>query len=116
MISCRFWAAVLLAWGVPCTLFFVFRASAGDVPQVAGEASRFDGPAELPRVHVKSRMSDTPAPGHTRLVREGDRLQQVIDSANCGDTLQLQAGATFRGQYNFPEKPCDDGHWIVVRT
>jgi hypothetical protein len=76
----------------------------------------FDGPAELPRVHVQSALADTPAPGRTRIVKEGDNLQAAIDDAKCGDTLKLQAGATFRGVYRLPQKPCDDSHWIIIRT
>ena len=35
-------------------------------------SARFDGPAELPRIYMKSALADTPAPGQVRLVREGD--------------------------------------------
>lgn len=79
-------------------------------------SDRFDGPAELPRVLVKSSLADTPAPGRTRPVREGSDLQKAIDSAACGDTLALQAGSVFQGVFRFPDKACDDSHWIVVRT
>jgi hypothetical protein len=77
---------------------------------------RFDGPAELPRVYVRSNLSDTPAPGQLRLVRENENLQDAINEAKCGDTLTLQAGATFSGLFRFPNKPCDDSHWIIVRS
>jgi hypothetical protein len=43
-------------------------------------------------------------------------LQSALTSANCGDTIQLQAGATFTGIFTFPAKSCDDNHWIIVRT
>lgn len=77
----------------------------------------FDGPAELPRVHVNSKLSDTPAPGSTISVSATGDLQGALDAANCGDTIELQAGATFDGGHvTFPAKSCDDGHWIVVRT
>jgi len=77
----------------------------------------FDGPAELPRVHLKSKLSDTPAPGSTISVSATGDLQSALDSANCGDTIELQAGATFDGGHvTFPAKSCDDGHWIIVRT
>lgn len=76
----------------------------------------FDGPAELPRVLVKSSVADTPAPGHILMVKQGDNLQQAINNASCGDTLKLQAGAVFQGLVQVPAKPCDDGHWIVLRT
>src|SRR5207253_11372537 len=81
-----------------------------------GESAQFDGPAELPRVYVRSALSDTPVPGKQVAVREGDDLQAAINNANCGDKLELQAGSVFTGVFRFPEKPCDDSHWIVVRT
>jgi hypothetical protein len=79
-------------------------------------AQNFDGPAELPRVTVPSAMSDTPAPGAVIKVNAGDNLQSALNAANCGDTIQLQEGATFTGRFTFPAKSCDDNHWIIVRT
>ena len=76
----------------------------------------FDGPAELPRVTVASSMADTPAPGPIVPVNAGADLQAALNNANCGDTLELQAGATFTGNFTVPAKSCDDGHWIIVRT
>lgn len=76
----------------------------------------FDGPAELPRVLIKSSVADTPAPGRIRMVKQGDNLQDAINDASCGDTLKLQAGAVFQGLIQVPAKSCDDGHWIVLRT
>src|SRR5262249_41739623 len=80
------------------------------------QQAQFDGPAELPRVYVRSAMADTPAPGNTIAVRAGDNLQQAINKAECGDTIQLQAGEVFTGAFHFPQKACDDAHWVVVRT
>jgi hypothetical protein len=80
------------------------------------DATHFDGPAELPRVYVKSSLADTPASGPVREVKAGDDLQGAIDRAKCGDTLNLQAGATFNGKFHFPQKPCDDAHWIILRS
>jgi len=85
-------------------------------PSEARLASRFDGPAELPRVYVRSSLTDTPAAGRIRLVGASDNLQNALDAAKCGDTVKLQAGATFSGKFYLPKKPCDDAHWIIIRT
>jgi len=99
-----------------CVLFF--SSCVVDLVAASGPTSldRFDGPAELPRVLVKSSLADTPAPGHVRLVQPSHNLQKAIDAAECGDTLKLQPGAVFQGLFRFPNKSCDDAHWIVLRT
>src|SRR6202020_3233568 len=79
-------------------------------------AQNYDGPAELPRVTVPSAMSDTPAPGAVISLNAGDNLQSALNSATCGDTIQLQEGATFTGRFIFPANNCDENHWIIVRT
>ncbi len=76
----------------------------------------FDGPAELPRVTVPSAMSDTPAPGALISLNSGGDLQAAMNNAHCGDTIQLQAGATFSGKFTVPAKSCDINHWIIIRT
>jgi hypothetical protein len=88
---------------------------------VAQEASpdgrgKLDGPAELPRVYLKTSLADTPAPGKTHAVQAGKDLQAAFDNASCGDTLKLEAGATFTGRFRLVNKHCDDGHWIIIRT
>jgi hypothetical protein len=88
-------------------------ASSSQPPAPAGS---FDGPAELPRVYVKSALSETPTPGKVLMVKEGDDLQAALDGASCGDTITLQAGASFPGRFHLPSKPCDDAHWIVIRS
>src|SRR5580704_2872463 len=76
----------------------------------------FDGPAQLPLVYVQSSLADTPAPGSTVLVSAGGNLQSALDAAECGQTIALQAGATFSGQYTVPAIVCDDAHWIMIRA
>lgn len=78
--------------------------------------SGFDGPAELPRVYLQSALADTPAPGTVIHVPAGGNLRDALNAASCGDTIQLQAGATYTGLTIFPAKACDDQHWIIVRT
>ena len=80
------------------------------------EAAGTDGPAELPRVFMKSSLADTPAPGASHQVKTAAQLKAALSSAKCGDTIALQAGETFNGVFVLPAKSCDDNHWIVVRT
>lgn len=100
-----------------CLLPFALAASQAQQPgpDAAGTGT-FDGPAELPRVYVKSTLADTPAPGRKIIVKEGDNLQNALNRTECGDTVELQAGATFGGIFRFPARKCDDAHWIIVRT
>ncbi len=84
-------------------------------PASAG-GGNFDGPAELPRVTVQSAMSNTPAPGSIIAVNAGDDPQAALKNAQCGDVIELQAGATFTGPFVVPAKNCDPNHWIIVRT
>ncbi|HZW95573.1 MAG TPA: Ig domain-containing protein [Candidatus Eremiobacteraceae bacterium] len=107
--SFPFTAKVIDASGSSATAAFVLTVS----PALA---NRFDGPAELPLIYIQTAMSNTPAPGSTITVNSGGNLQSALNSASCGDTIQLQAGATFSGVFTFPALNCDDNHWIIVRT
>jgi hypothetical protein len=78
--------------------------------------AKHDGPAELPRVYMKTSLADTPAPGKTVYLKAGEDLQRALDKAGCGDTLRLQEGTIFRGRFMLPAKNCDNAHWIVIRT
>ena len=83
------------------------------VPNANG---KFDGPAELPRIYMQTDLASTPANGKTWSVVDASSLQSALNSAACGDTISLKAGATFSGTWSFPGKGCDDQHWIIVRT
>lgn len=52
--------------------------------------------------------------GQTIRVREGDDLQDAIDVAQPGDTIVLDAGATFKGPFTLPKKTGTG--WITIRT
>jgi hypothetical protein len=95
---------------------FLLRDAKTDRTSTPSNAGNFDGPAELPREHVKSSLIDTPANGKTWTVRSGESIEKTLSDASCGDIIQLQAGATFSGKVVFPSKNCDDSHWIIVRT
>jgi hypothetical protein len=79
-------------------------------------ATGFDGPARLPIATVATSTADTPASGSVITVDAGGNLQAALNSAQCGDTIKLQAGATFTGTFRFPALNCDSQHWIIVRT
>jgi hypothetical protein len=104
----------------PSTRVVVFLVSLGSCilgwAQAGSDPNRFDGPAELPRQYVKSALSETPAPGKSVLVKNAAELGAAIEKAACGDTIRLQAGNEFAGNFKFPAKACDDAHWIVLRT
>ena len=71
----------------------------------------------LPRV-----LLDTTFPaggGKTITVNENDNLQAALNAAQPGDTVVLQAGATFTapsGGFVLPTKADANGQWIVVRS
>jgi hypothetical protein len=103
-------------------VFWIFAAAAepatsGQTPDArdSKQSGNFDGPAELPRIRMATSMRNTPAPGKIMRVRAGEDPSETLAKASCGDTIELQAGATF-GRLVLPAKKCDDSHWIVIRT
>jgi len=92
---------------------FSLPVSAPPPPPTSGSS---DGPAQLPVTYMQTAMANTPAPGATTLVSAGGNLQTALNNANCGDTIELAAGATFSGNFTLPAKPCDNQHWIIIRT
>jgi len=96
--------------------FILLVAQFNSAQATSQTSSRFDGPAELPRIYIKSSFADTPTPGKVWKLKEGDSVQQALKSAACGDTIELQSGSTFDGSFDLPSKSCDDAHWIVLRT
>ena len=74
-----------------------------------------DGIAELPKACYYTGLDGTPSPGKQIRVSVKSDLAAAIDSAKCGDTLLLPAGASFDATV-LPSKKCDDQHYITVRT
>jgi len=54
-----------------------------------------------------------PTGGTTYYVHQGDNLQTVINNANLGDVIVLDAGATFTGNFTLPNKT-SGGSWIYI--
>jgi hypothetical protein len=52
----------------------------------------------------------------THAVRTGDDLQAILNQANPGDTVLLEAGATFTGNFVLPKKNSTDQSWITIRS
>jgi len=114
--------SVALCLGALPLILIALVTAGSAVPALAAQGKKqkpgtqYDGPAQLPIATVPSAMSDTPAPGSILTVNAGDDLQQAFNSAHCGDIVELQAGATFSGQFKVPAKNCDVNHWIIIRT
>ena len=65
---------------------------------------------------MRSSLADTPAKGRIRHIKEDGDLQKALNDAACGETVELQAGGTYRGLFKVPAKKCDDSHWIIIRS
>ncbi len=66
---------------------------------------------ELPRTQVVIPPESTQA---TVTLKTGDDLQAAINAAKLGDTIMLQAGSTFTGNFLLPYKKGAD--WITIRS
>jgi hypothetical protein len=83
----------------------------GDIPKFGDK----DGPAQLPTSCYYTGMDGTPSSGKQIHVAAGSDFYSAVDSAQCGDTLLLAAGASFLIK-ELPAKKCDDRHYITIRT
>jgi hypothetical protein len=84
----------------------------GDVANFGGS----DGPATLPQRCINTALVNTPSTGKSTLVPAGGNPNTALSNASCGDTILLQAGASFQGPVVLPAKNCDANHWITLRT
>ncbi len=103
------------AFSVKVTDAKKLTATAG-FSMTVSQNSGYDGPAQLPLVTIPVTMADSPAPGSVIEVKEGEDFQAALNEVHCGQTIQLQAGATFSGYFNVQAKNCDADHWIIIRT
>src|SRR6266480_3766393 len=75
----------------------------------SGEAAQLP---TLPQAFIDSTYS--PPSGNTIVVNAGGNLQTAINNALPGDTIVLQAGATFTGPFMLPNKV--GSAWIHIRS
>jgi hypothetical protein len=68
---------------------------------------------ELPRVFVDTTYAP-PTRGRIIAVPAGGDLQAALDASRPGDVIELEAGATFTGNFVLPRKT--GTHWIHVRS
>lgn len=61
-----------------------------------------------------ARGAATEVSGNTITVRQGGDFQAALERAKPGDTIVLQAGASFVGNFNLPSKA--SGEFITIRT
>ena len=109
----------------PCSVGFIVliallhsqsSMAAGSAPNIAenaycgkGDAAKFgekDGPAQLPQSCYYTAIDGTPSPGKQIRVSAKSDLHEAVDSAKCGDTLLLAAGASYEIK-ELPAKKCD---------
>ena len=67
----------------------------------------------LPQKYIDTTYA-SPA-GNTITVNAGGDFQAALNNANLGDTIVLQAGATFTGPFTLPNKTSGSG-WIYIRS
>ncbi|HYP02125.1 MAG TPA: hypothetical protein VER76_18180, partial [Pyrinomonadaceae bacterium] len=65
---------------------------------------------------VRPRRVAPASSGNTTTIRAGGNLQQALDRAQPGDTLLLEAGASFTGSFTLPYKTSTNADWITIRT
>lgn len=70
---------------------------------------------ELPRVYVETTYP-TSMTGTEKYVTETCDLQCTINEAQPGDTIMLQPGATYTGNFNLPYKANPSNAWIIIRS
>ncbi len=59
-------------------------------------------------------MTSAEGKGSLIIVKAGGNFQAALDRAKSGDTIQLQAGATFKGAFKLPKKAGEE--FITIRT
>src|SRR5271170_2676215 len=84
---------------------------------LAGVTHAFAQPPtpELPRVYVDTHWAP-PAGGKTWRVHTADEFQRALDGSAPGDTIALDAGATYGGSFTASAKTNPEHKWIYVES
>jgi hypothetical protein len=92
------------------------KSSSTDSVAVSSDDSRTE--PQLPAVYIDT--SYTRPTGRTIQVSGGEagqrEFQAALNSANPGDTIALEAGAEFVGNFTLPAKAAAAKNWITIRT
>jgi len=72
-------------------------------------------PPALPQVLLQTSVASTPVTGETIRVAAGGDFQAALASADPGDEIVLEAGATYTGNFVLPAKR-GSGEWITIRS
>jgi PKD repeat protein len=75
-----------------------------------------DGPADMPIKCMNTSLANTPSPGAVITLGAGGNLQAAYNALQCGQTLSLAHGVTWKGPVQFAPKNCDDQHWIWITS
>ena len=94
-----------IVFGVTTLLAMAFCLAAEGAPT----------PPVRPQVLLETSLASTPVTGKTIRVVAGGDFQAAINSADPGDEIVLQAGATYTGSFLLPAKNRRKG-WITIRT
>src|SRR5215469_9171697 len=84
----------------------------GITTNVGHTQSQMPAPA-LPNTFIDTTYS-LPTGGKTWRPRSSSELKSMIDSANPGDVIVLDAKVTYEGNFTLPEKLNPDHKWIYV--
>jgi hypothetical protein len=88
----------------------LFAAVLALITAFPGKAAQLPAP---PQTLIDTTYS--PPSGETITVNAGDDFQSALNSAKLGDTIVLQAGASFKGNFVLPKKETGAG-WIYIRS
>ena len=93
-----------------CTIAATLTCALLVVTPMPGGAATLPSP---PLTFIDTTFS--PPSGNTITVNSGGNLQAALNNAQLGDTIVLQAGATFTGPFTLPNKTTGNG-WIYVQS